>query len=157
MERKNMVRRYGWIVLVLLLLAGISGYLMSQPSAIGKVGIGFFYREYSFLRVWWEGAAVVFIVWMILFAVQGWFRNRMPWRKTMVLYLVFIVLGFVGFYFTRYDFTHTLTHRLLKTRFHIGAYLFWVGWVLIPIFFLLQPPPLPKHEEERRHTGVPTP
>jgi hypothetical protein len=40
-------------------------------------------------------------------------------------------------YLTYNDFRQDLSHRLMGERFHIGAYLVWIGWMIISIYLLL--------------------
>jgi len=48
-----------------------------------------------------------------------------------------LVAGVLGLVITYYDFQHTYSHRLLKERFHLGFYLFWLGWMGTCVFFLV--------------------
>jgi hydrogenase-4 membrane subunit HyfE len=59
-------------------------------------------------------------------------------QRAIIVHVVFILLALVGLYFTYSDFQHTTTHRWLKERFHIGAYLFWLGWIIISVFCMIQ-------------------
>jgi hypothetical protein len=130
------VRRFVPFVLFLLFLSCLSGYLMSKPSLIGKVGIDLFYKEYKFLRTWWQGALAVFITLLVLLFLQGLIQRKLSRNSANLIQVVMILLALAGFYFTWYDFKHTTTHRWLKTSFHIGAYLFWLGWIIVSVFYL---------------------
>jgi hypothetical protein len=126
----------------LMLLALLSGWLMSKPSLVGRIGIDLFYREYGFLRVWWQGALAVFSTWIILLFLQGLAHYKIPGQKSAWVQVGMIALALAGFYFTYRDFKDNLSHRWLKERFHIGAYLFWAGCLLISLFYLtLRKPP----------------
>jgi hydrogenase-4 membrane subunit HyfE len=96
------------------------------------------YKEYRFLKTWWKGALVVFVVWMILLIIQQIIENKLPKQKAVIVHVIFILLAFVGLYFTYSDFQQTTSHRWLKERFHIGAYLFWLGWIIISAFCIVQ-------------------
>ena len=120
----------------LLLLSFLSGWLMSKPSLVGRVGIDLFYREYGFLRIWWQGALAVFSTWLVLLLVQGLAHFKIPGSRSAWVQVGMILLALAGFYLTYRDFRDNLSHRWLKERFHIGAYLFWAGWVLISLFYL---------------------
>jgi di/tricarboxylate transporter len=124
--------------IALFILSCLSGYLMSKTSWIGKMGIHFFYKEYRFLKTWWQGALLVFVVLFFLLLLQAFVQRRLPKTKANIVHGIFIVGGLVGLYLTYRDFQHTLTHRLLKERFHIGVYLFWIGWLGISIFYIVQ-------------------
>src|SRR4051812_17579408 len=124
------------LVIFLAILSCISGYLMSKASWIGRVGMTFFYREYNFLKTWWQGALAVFGTLIILLIVQGIVQKNAARRTANVVHVVAIVLSLAGLYYTYSDFRHTLSHRLLKERFHLGVYLFWIGWLIISLFYL---------------------
>lgn len=126
----------GYFVLLLLALSCLCGYLLSKASLIGKAGMTFVYKEYAFMKTWWQGAAVVFAIWLLLFFAQGAVQQRLKKSTARLLHIGCIIAAVIGLYFTYQDFRHTLSHRLLGERFHLGGYLFWVGWVLISIFFL---------------------
>lgn len=116
----------------------LCGYLLSKSSLIGRTGINLFYKEYKFLKLWWQGALVVLLTWALL-AVIFFITQRKASKQTfIVICAVMLILGAIGMYFTYYDFRHTLTHRLLGERFHLGAYIFWIVWMLISIYFLLE-------------------
>jgi hypothetical protein len=132
------LKRLGPFVLLLAGLSVLSGYLMSKASFVGRLGMTFVYKEYRFLKTWWKGAVAVFIVWMILLAAQEIIQKKLPSRNALIIHAALIILALVGLYFTYSDFQHTTTHRWLKERFHIGAYLFWIGWIMICIFYIVQ-------------------
>lgn len=130
------MKRTAFFITILLLLAVISGYLLSKASFVGKAGIDLFYEEYSFLKVWWQGGLLVFLCWILLFSGQATVQKRAERNTANAVHVFFVVLALAGLYFTYNDFRHTLSHRLLGERFHLGAYLFWIGWMLISLFFL---------------------
>jgi hydrogenase-4 membrane subunit HyfE len=131
-------KRISVLVLILAALATLSGYLMSKASFVGRLGMTFVYKEYRFLKTWWKGALIVFAVWMILLVVQAIVERKLSKQKATIIHVVFILLALVGLYFTYSDFQHTTTHRWLKEKFHIGAYLFWLGWIIISTFCIVQ-------------------
>jgi hypothetical protein len=131
-------KRTSVLVLFLAALAALSGYFMSKASFIGRLGMTFVYKEYRFLKTWWKGALAVFAVWMILLIIQAIVEQKLSKQKAIVVHVIFILLALVGLYFTYSDFRHTTTHRWLKERFHIGAYLFWLGWIIISAFYIVQ-------------------
>jgi len=120
---------------ILIALAVIIGWTLSKATIIGKVGIHFLHREYMFLNSWWKGALLVWGVWLILEIIQYriWKRNRK--NVNLAIQSTFIFMAILGLYFTYLDF-RTLSHGLLGDRFHIGGYLFWIGWCMISIFFI---------------------
>lgn len=131
------MKRNGFLAL-LLALAVVSGYLLSKASLVGKAGISIFYKEYSFLKTWWQGALVVLAVWLLLFLIQGKVQQMRKTSTARTTHIVAILLAIVGLYFTYNDFRHSFNHRLLGERFHLGAYLFWIGWMLISLYYLTQ-------------------
>lgn len=98
----------------------------------------FIYKEYEFLKTWWKGALFVFIVWMVLLIIQIIVDKKLSRQMATVIHLAFILLALAGLYFTYSDFQHTTSHRWLKERFHIGGYLFWLGWIIISVFCIVQ-------------------
>ncbi|HEU4469881.1 MAG TPA: cytochrome d ubiquinol oxidase subunit II [Flavisolibacter sp.] len=124
-------------ILFLAFLSAISGYLMSRPSLIGRIGMDLFYKEYRFLKTWWQGGLTVFSVLLLLFLLQGYAQARLPMRKARLLHGIMILLALGGFYYTWLDFHNTATHRWLKERFHLGVYLFWLGWICSSLYYLL--------------------
>lgn len=136
-------KRISLLVAFLAALASFSGYLMSQASFIGRLGMTFVYKEYRFLKTWWKGALVVFAVWMILLIVQAIVERKLSKQQAIIVHIICILLALAGLYFTYLDFQNTTSHRWLKERFHIGAYLFWIGWIIISVFFMAQKRKLP--------------
>lgn len=120
---------------ILIPLAIIIGWTLSKATIVGKVGIHLLHREYAFLNSWWKGALLVWGVWLVLEIIQYriWKRNRR--NINLAIQASFIFLAILGLYFTYLDF-RTFSHGLLGDRFHIGGYLFWIGWGIISIFFL---------------------
>ena len=131
-------KRISILVVFLAALAALSGYLMSKASFIGRLGMTYFYKEYRFLKTWWKGALAVFVVWMIVLIVQTIVEKKLKKRTANIIHVVFILLALLGLYFTYSDFQHTTSHRWLKEKFHIGAYLFWLGWIIISVFCMVQ-------------------
>ena len=123
----------------LFLLAGlsaVSGFLMSNMSWIGRVGINLVHKEYKFLKVWWQGGAVVYAALLFLFFIQWLLQKSLPFALGKVVHVLLFFAAVYGLYFTYSDFSDDFTHRLLRDVFHVGAYLFWAGWMLISIFFI---------------------
>ena len=141
-------------MLFLLGSACLSGWLMQKPSLIGRVGIALMYKEYAFLRTWWKTAAIeagIFLLPLLLISLPGKKLKTVTFR---ILLLLLVLTGLAGLYLTWNDFHETTTHRWLKERFHMGAYLFWAGFLSIPVYFFVQT--LTTHANERGHTPVQT-
>ena len=130
-----MVKRIILLNAILVSLAVIIGWTLSKATLVGKVGIHFLHREYMFLNSWWKGALFVWCIWLILEIIQYriWKRNRR--NINLAIQASFIFLAILGLYFTYLDF-RTFSHGLLGDRFHIGGYLFWIGWSIISFFFI---------------------
>ena len=126
------------LLLFLFVLACMSGYLLSKATLVGRVGISLFYKQYKLLKVWWQGGLLVFAVWMILFFLQGLAQKKLTPATARMIHLGAIVAALVGLFFTYQDFRNNLSHRLLGERFHLGGYLFWLGWIIVSLFFLLR-------------------
>lgn len=120
---------------ILVPLALIAGWTLSKATIIGKVGIHFLHREYAFLNSWWKGALFVWGVWIVLEIVQYQIWKRYPLKINLFSQSALIFLAILGLYFTYLDF-RTFSHGLLGERFHIGGYLFWIGWCIISTFFI---------------------
>jgi hypothetical protein len=132
---KNRDKRLIALNALLVALAIVVGWTLSKASLVGKVGIHFLHREYAFLNSWWKGALFVWGVWLVLETIQYriWKRNRR--NINLALQATFIFLAVLGLYYTYLDF-RTFSHGLLGDRFHIGGYLFWIGWGMISLFFI---------------------
>jgi len=127
-------------------LSTISGVLLSQMSFVGKVGITVMYREYGVFKIWWKTALFLFVVQLALLLVLWLVKRLLSRRLATATFLLFLLFGVVGVYFTYIDFT-TTSHRLLKMNFHAGVYLFWGAWALACIYFITVPLKKRQHEK----------
>lgn len=125
-------------VFALALFALLDGYLLSAISFFGKAGISLFYTQYNFLKIWWKGALLVFIIWIFLFVVQNALSKKLSKATSNNLFAVSSLLAIIGMYFSYADFRNSLSHRWLGERFHLGVYLFWLGWIAISVYLLLE-------------------
>lgn len=132
------MKRKSFLVSLLLVLSVIAGYLLSKASLVGRAGISLFYTQYKFLKVWWQAGLVLFAVWMLLFLLQGWAQRKLSARVSQLVQAGCLLAALVGFYFTYQDFRHNTAHRWLGERFHLGGYLFWIGWIIISAFYLTE-------------------
>ena len=132
------MKRKTFFILLLFVLSCVAGYVLSKASLVGRVGISLFYKQYRFLKVWWQAGLLVFIVWLLLFFLQGWANKKYVREKAKLIHVGSILVGVVGLYFTYQDFRHTISHRWLGERFHLGGYLFWLGWIMIGVFYLTE-------------------
>lgn len=129
-----MYRRSYQLVLALLILSILSGYFLPHSSWLGRNGIRWVYKEYSFLNSWWQSSLLVFTVWLLLFGVQSTIQKRSKPSVAIGVHIVAVVLAVAGLCYTYIDFRETISHRWLGERFHIGAYLFWIGWMIISAY-----------------------
>lgn len=154
-----MKNKWGFLVLFLLVLSIVSGVLMSQMSLVGQLGVSTFYTEYAFLKDWYLGASVIFFS-LILLSLILWLCKRfMVGKNFVILNLILVVLGLIGFFYTYYDFTST-AHKYLNSKFHTGAYLFWAGWLFVNLFFFfvrVKPKPVPVVKQEIPVEPTPAP
>ena len=135
------MKRSIYILALLALISLIAGVLLSDASWIGKVGITLLHKEYNFLKIWWQGAIAIFLVYLVLMYIHNTINNKLSTTSARLLHFFLLLLIFAGFYFTYIDFTHTFSHRLLGRRFHYGFYLFWIGWIIISLYYMLKRKP----------------
>lgn len=105
-------------------------------SWIGRVGVNLMHKEYKFLKVWYEAGAVVFVALLFFFFVQYFFRRRSRPIVGMSVQVVALLLSGLGFWLSKVDFKSDISHRILKQNFHVGVYLFWIGWSAISLYIL---------------------
>ena len=130
-----MVKKLISLNAILISLAIIAGWTLSKASIVGKVGIHVLHREYLFLNFWWKGALLVWVAWAVFEIIQYWVWKRYSRSINRAVQASFIFLAVFGLYFTYLDF-RTFSHGILGERFHLGGYLFWIGWCIISIFFI---------------------
>jgi Na+/melibiose symporter-like transporter len=119
------------------LLCFLSAYLISKISLIGKIGIAVFYKEYKWLRSGWKTFLVFFTVQLIVIGVLYFLHRKRSKKATVYTAAGIMAVALTGLWFTYNDFLHTYSHRLLKERFHMGFYLFWLGMIGTCVFFLV--------------------
>ena len=117
----------------------LAGWLMSHMSWIGRVGINLIHKEYKFLKVWYQGGGVVLAVLLLLFLLQWLARRRLSANGGKGVQMICILIGLGGLFLTYSDFRSDFSHNILKERFHLGAYLFWIGWISIGLYLLAVP------------------
>lgn len=130
------LKRTSFFLVFLAALSVVAGILMSQATWIGRVGITFFHKEYNLLKVWWEGAAAVFVLLLVFFLVHTLLHQRLRIVTARITHFLLLLVAAGCLYLTYDDFASDFSHHLLGWRFHYGFYLFWIGWMLICLFFL---------------------
>ena len=123
-------------ILLLAILATLSGYMLHKVSWIGRIGIKWFYSEYSIFKSWWKSSLLVFILFIVLFLLHHIINKTTAQRKATIFHITGLLLSLCGLYYTYHDFRHDLSHRIAGERFHIGFYLFWIGWTVIALRFI---------------------
>ena len=86
--------------------------------------------------MWYQGGAVVFAVLLVLFIIQYIVDRKLSVRAARTVQVIAFLAALGGLWATYSDFRTDFTHNILKERFHLGAYLFWVGWISISLFLL---------------------
>lgn len=114
----------------------LATYLISRISLIGKIGIAFFYKEYRLLRSGWKTFLLFFFLQLLIILLLGFMNKKYSAKRTIYSACVIFIISLVGLFTTYNDFLHTYSHRLLKERFHIGFYLFWIGIMITCVFFI---------------------
>jgi len=149
-----MLKRTIYLLVFLALLSMLSGHLMSRATLVGRIGISLFHKEYSFLKIWWQGALIVFAGLLLILVLHIVLQRTLKKISAAVAFMVSLFLGICGLYFTYSDFRGDLSHRLLGERFHLGAYLFWMGWIFISLVYLLgkKGKPIPKPVQKNSDT-----
>ncbi|WP_018627840.1 hypothetical protein [Niabella aurantiaca] len=132
-----MKRNYYVLSALLLLIAFLSGILTSGISLVGRVGVNTFYKNYRFFKVWWQAALVCLVLLALVTLLLYGIDKRFKGRKRVLLLLVFLFAFLGGLYITYSDFRNALSHRWLGERFHLGIYLYWMGFCISNLFFLL--------------------
>jgi hypothetical protein len=123
------------LFLVLIAISITAGMLMSDATWIGRVGITFLHKEYNFLKIWWQGAIALMLVYTALFYLQqrsGRYNRYIAITANSAI----LLLVAAGCYLSYDDLNHTFSHHLMGWHFRYGVYLFWVGWALICLFLI---------------------
>jgi uncharacterized membrane protein YsdA (DUF1294 family) len=118
-------------------LCCIEAYFVSKISFIGKTGITLFYKEYRFLRSGWKTFLLFFILQLFIILILYIVKKKLPAKIMRYTAAVLLLIALAGLWATYYDFQYTFSHRLLKERFHLGFYLFWLGWMGSCVYFLV--------------------
>lgn len=132
-----MKRNYLLLLFILLCIAVLSGNLTAGMSFVGHFGISFFYKQFSFFKSWWQSALVCFILMMVIGIVLYFIDRTLNGIKRKTVQIILFLIFLAGLYFTFRDFRTDITHRWLGERFHVGIYLYWIGFCIISLFFAL--------------------
>ena len=119
-----------------VLLCWYETYLISKISTIGKIGIATTYHQYHWLRIFWLTFTILTLFQLALIAALHILGKRTTKKMTNLVSTILLVAGILGLALTFQDFMHTYSHRLLKERFHLGFYIFWISWIGTCVYFL---------------------
>lgn len=151
-----MKKQFSFIVF-LAVLSVLSGVLVSKMSLLARTGISVFkkkYALYAFMKTWWQSALLFFGILMILLIVQRKLQQRLSVRNGVLLQIACIFLALLGLFYTYNDFRSELTHRWAGERLHLGFYLFWLGWVCVSLFLLVQKKAVPLKDLGKKDASV---
>lgn len=127
------------IAFIQLLLSTISALLLAQMSWIGKLGISLFNKSYTFLKSPLESGAYIFTSQLFIILILHIVYRTLDKKIRQWICFIIFLLAFIGLGYTTYDFNEEFSHRILKTKFHFGAYLIWIGYMLTAIYYFLLP------------------
>lgn len=132
-----MKRNYLLLVFILVCLSLLSGNLTAGVSLVGKIGISFFYQQFSFFQSWWQSSLVCLALMLIVGTLLYFTDRSLSGLKRKVVLIITFLIFLAGLFFTFRDFRTDLTHRWLGERFHAGIYLYWIGFCIMSLFFAL--------------------
>lgn len=132
-----MKRNYLLLVFILVFLSLLSGNLTAGVSLVGKIGISFFYKQFSFFQSWWQSSLVCLALMLVVGAILYFIDRSTNGLKRKIVLIACFLIFLAGLYLTFRDFRTDLTHRWLGERFHVGVYLYWIGFGIISLFFAL--------------------
>jgi len=125
-----------YIFLLQAVLSVISGFLISKMSWLGRIGVTWFMPQYIVFKTWWKTAIILFLVQVVVLFIQWMVKRKASAKVAFFTALVFLLVGLAGLYFTYNDFQSTFTHKLMKEKFHLGFYLFWLTWIIGSLYIL---------------------
>ena len=117
----------------------LAGWLISKMSWVGRAGINLMYKEYSIFKSWWKTALLLFVIQMVLLFLQDVVRKKYSRPIANIASIVLLVTALGGLFATYSDFNNNFSHRLLKEKFHLGFYLFWLGWISTCLYYIFSP------------------
>ena len=126
------------LILLQAILSLIAGFLVSKMSWIGRVGINWFHPEYKIFKFWWKTGLLFFGLQLCVIYVLWIVRKKAIARTSFITSLVFLLIAIVGLYLTYNDFQSTFSHKLMKEKFHLGFYIFWLCWAGTSIRFMVK-------------------
>jgi uncharacterized membrane protein YsdA (DUF1294 family) len=134
-----------FLIVFQALLMALAGYLISKMSFIGRLGINWFYQEYGIFKSATKTAILLFVIQLVLLFIQWLINKRYDRKIANIVSSVLLIVALAGLFATYNDFQNTFSHKLLNEKFHVGFYLFWLGWISTCLYFMFgvrhSPPP----------------
>lgn len=128
------------VFLLLAVISVVCGYLFHKISWVGRLGINLAYKEYAIFKSWWQSSLAVFGVYLVLFMIHYFISKDKGKTRVTVINIVSMLIALAGLYYTYNDFRTDFSHRIAGERFHLGFYLFWAGWIVINLHFIMYKP-----------------
>lgn len=141
------------VFLLLAVISVVCGYLFHKISWVGRLGINLAYKEYTIFKSWWQSSLVVFGVYLVLFMIHYFISKDKGKTRVTVINIVSMLIALAGLYYTYNDFRTDFSHRIAGERFHLGFYLFWAGWIVINLHFIMYKPAI-KASDKKAATTV---
>lgn len=133
------MKRISLLIIFEIIISAIAGYLMSLMSFIGRMGINLVRTEYKVFKTWWKTALIIFCIQIVLIFIQWIVKRGCTLSASRIVFFFLLLIGVLGLAYTYYDFSSVFEHRLMKDKFHLGGYLFWIGWISSNLYFLVTP------------------
>ncbi len=133
------MKRFSLLLLFEIIISLIAGILMSKMSWLGRMGINLIRTEYKIFKSWWKTALAIFAIQLVLILVQWLVKRTCKLNTSRLVFFFLLLIGIIGLGYTFYDFSSVYEHRIMKEKFHLGGYLFWIGWITSNLYFLVTP------------------
>jgi len=128
------------VFLLLIFISVVCGYLFHKISWVGRLGINLAYKEYTIFKSWGQSSLAVFGVYVVLFMIHYFISKDKGRTRVAFINIVSMLIAIAGLYYTYNDFRTDFSHRVAGERFHLGFYLFWAGWIIINLHFIMYKP-----------------
>ena len=99
------------------------------------------------MKTWWKGTLAIFTLLFLLMLLHDAVDRKLVKKRANSFHLMALSAAVIGMYFTYRDFQYYYAHRWLQEKFHLGGYLFWIGWIGVSLFFLFRKQQLPAANE----------
>lgn len=126
------------ILIFQLLLSIISAILLSQMSWLGRIGISLLYKEYVILKEPTRTTPIIFGIQFLVILILHLFYVLSQRKTSRIICILIFILAGLGLAYTIHDFSQTFSHRILKSKFHFGGYLIWIGMMISSVYYFFQ-------------------